>query len=79
MHKLRSHLAAQVNEDIPVTELTPPQVQDGPCSSQFVLHHGKTIGFGIIRPRFKSQPCHSLAMSLALNILPQWYYGDGIY
>lgn len=78
MHKLKSHLAAQVNEDIPVTELTPPQVQDGPCYSHFVLHHGKTIGFGIIRPGFKSQVCHSLAMSLALNILPQWYYGDGI-
>lgn len=69
---------AQVNEDIPVTELTSPQLQNGPCYSQFVLHHGKTIAFGIIRPEFKSQPCHSLAMSLALNILHQWYSGDGI-
>lgn len=30
VHKLRSHLAAQVNEDFPVTKLTLPQVQGGP-------------------------------------------------
>lgn len=63
VYKLRSHLAAPVNDDIPVTKLTLPRVQDGSCYSQFVLHHGKTIGFGILRlgrPGFEPQPCHSL-------------------
>lgn len=62
VYKLRSHLAAQVNDNIPVTKLTLPQVQDGPCYSQFMLHHGKTMGFGILRPGFKSPLCHSLAV-----------------
>lgn len=30
VHKLRSHLEAQVNEDFPVTKLTLPQVHGGP-------------------------------------------------
>lgn len=58
VHKLRSHLAAQVNEDFAVTKPILPQVQDGPCSSQFVSHHGKTTGLGTVRPRFESPPCH---------------------
>lgn len=77
VYKLRSHLAAPVNDDFPVTQLTLPQVQDRSCYSQFVLHHGNTLGFGILRagrPGFESQPCHSLDVWHWLGT----YFPDGM-